>query len=253
MMKTVTFNNSNNLRIVASFWPAASDAIVIMSHGSGANRHARGLFEQIAVALQLDGYNVLAFDFSGHGESDDAIFNTMHAITDLKAAIDYAHQQGFKRIALFGHSFGALPCLEVASANIKTMVLLGALVGPVDWKWKENYSTEDLGKIFKEGYITSSVNDGSRSIIKTDVHIFEEILAIDQKKLLSKVHCPVLIIHGNADQGEKDLLPFSQKALKLLPHGSELEIIPGAGHLFLDHVAEVIALTRAWCQKFFKI
>ena len=252
-MEIVSFINSNNLKIVGSLWKAPSTSIVIMAHGSGSNRYARGLFEKIAIALQAEDYNVLSFDFSGHGASDDAIFNTVHAIDDLQAAIKYSKVQGYKKIALFGHSFGALPCLEVSSQDIKTMILLGALVGPVDWKWKENYTAEQLQQIYKDGYITTPVNDGPRATIKTDVHIFDEILAIDQKKLLGKVHCPVLIIHGAADQGEKDLLVFSQRAMSLLPAGSELKIIHGAGHLFLDHIRQVITLTKQWLTQHFPV
>lgn len=248
-MEKVTFKTNKGLKIVASFWPATSDAIIIIAHGSGSNRYGRGLLEKICLALQSEKYNVLSFDFSGHGESDDAIFNTAHAIEDLKAAISYAKKQDFKRIALFGHSFGALPCLEVASREIKTMVLLGALTGPVEWQWKHNFTPEQLAQIYKDGYITTQVNNGLRKTIKTDVHIFDEILAIDQKELMRKVTCPVLIIHGDADEGEKDLLVFSHKSLQLLPQGSELTVIPGAGHLFLEHVTPVIELTTKWYKK----
>jgi pimeloyl-ACP methyl ester carboxylesterase len=106
-----------------------------------------------------------------------------------------------------------------------------------------------LEQIYKDGYITTLVNDGLRDIIKTDVRIFDEILAIDQKKLLSKVECPILIIHGNADQAEKDLSEFSFKALPLLPRGSDIKIIAAADHLFLDHATEVIAMSLEWYQK----
>jgi len=246
MSLKISFKNSRNLTLIGTLWEAQSNAIVVMAHGSGSNRFSRGLFEQIARALQQQQYNILAFDFSGHGESDDDIFNTQKSIDDLNAALDYVKAQGYQHIALFGHSFGSLSCLKAFSPDIKTMVLLGSLMGPVKWRWEEHYTPEQLQQIKNNRYITSEVNDGLRAIIKTDLAIFDEILAIDQNQLLSNVTCPVLIMHGDADQDELDLFDFARKGLPLLRDGSELVIIHGASHLFLDHVKQVISLTKTW-------
>jgi pimeloyl-ACP methyl ester carboxylesterase len=251
-MINVNFKNSKNISLVGSLWQTDSDAIIVMAHGSGSNRFARGLYEKLAIALQAEHYNVLSFDFSGHGESGDVIFNTQRSVEDLEAALQYVRNQGYKRIALFGHSFGSLTCLKFFSPDIETMILLGALTGPVNWKWKEYYTPEQLQQIEKDGYITSEVNDGLRATIKTDVHVFQEILSINQQELLKHVTCPVLMIHGD-DQDEQNLLEFSKKALSLLPAGSELKIIPGASHIFLDHSNEVIKLSKDWYSKHFPL
>src|SRR5581483_4257185 len=106
-MKTVSFKNSNQLKLVGSLWTADSDAIIIMAHGSSSNRFGRGMLEKVAIALNKENYNVLSFDFSGHGESDDEIFTAAKSLIDLAAAVKFAKAQGYRRFSFFGHSIGA--------------------------------------------------------------------------------------------------------------------------------------------------
>lgn len=246
--KKISFKNSQNLNLIGSLWPADSDALIIMSHGSGSNRYANGRFKEIALALQSGGYNILSFDFSGHGESDDTVFNTAGSVEDVKAAITYAKDQGYKRIALFAHSFGAFSCLK-SCPEVETMIFLGGVSGPIEWPWKPNYTSDQLKKIYDDGYITAPINDGLREVIKCGISAFDDIEAIDQKALLSSITCSVLMIHGDADSEERKLAEFSKKALSFLPKDSEVKIISGANHGFFDHIPKVIDVIKAWCNK----
>ena len=250
-IQKVTFKNSKNLTLVGVLWKASSDAVIILAHGSGSNKRARGVFEPLAQALQKHGYNVLSFDFSGHGESDDAIVNMQGYIDDLRSAIAFAKKEGYARIALFGHSYGALAALKVYNSDIQAIVLLGALAGPVIWRWEDMLTPEQLQDVYQKGYMSEQVDDGLRAIIQHDKNTFKEIADIDQKQLLSAIECPVLFIHGDADTVEQDLLVMTQKALTLLPKGSQLVIIPGASHTFVDHVPQVIEQAVNWYGKHF--
>ena len=253
MVRKVTFKNSRNITLVGSLWPSPSNAIIIMAHGSGGNRFARGLFESIALSLQNEGYNVLSFDFSGHGESEDDIITVKKAIDDLPSAIAFVKQQGYTRIALLGHSLGAYACLASYTPQIETMVLLGALTGPVIWHWENFCSPEELIAMKKNGYISSEVNDGLRKEIKVDADLLKDIAEIDQKKILTKITCPVLIIHGDTGQQELDLLEYSKKGLQFLSKDSKLIIIHGASHLFTNRISEVTNLVQKWYKIHFPL
>jgi len=259
MSLQISFKNSRGLTLVGTLWQASSDCIIIMVHGSDGNKLANGLFPKIALALQEENYNVLTFDFSGHGESDDDIFSLKKSIDDLLSAIEYATSHGYKKIILFGHSFGALTCLEalalrseasrrVRLSSIKTMILLGGMTGPVHWKWEDFCSPDELKIIQNNGYAITEVNDDFRKIVKSDIGILDELAQVDQEKIMSTINCPVLLIHGDADQLESGFLELSKKALLLLPKESELKIIPGASHTFLDKIAEIITLTKTWLK-----
>jgi hypothetical protein len=58
----------------------------------------------------------------------------------------------------------------------------------------------------------------------------------------------VLLIHGNhrEDQEERLLLERSHRGMEYLPEGSQLEIIEGANHTFLDHWQTVVSLATTW-------
>ncbi len=250
MHEKISFQNGRNLTLIGSLWKAPSDAIVIMAHGSGSNRLARGLFDKIATSLFEKNYNVLTFDFSGHGESQDDIFTLKQSVNDVAAAISYAKQLDFKNIVLLGHSLGAYGCLKNYSSDIKTMILLGGTTGPVDWKWEGMVSPEQIEEMKKTGYISAQVNDGLREWLKIDAHLLDDLRKINQEELFTKVKCPLLIIHGDADQQECDMRDSTQKGLEYFPEYSELKIIPGAEHTFLNVVDPIISEITEWTQQY---
>ena len=70
-MERVTFTNSRNLTLSGNFYPSNTTSIIIMCHGFASNKDAGGRFERLSKSLNTFGFNTLAFDFSGCGESDD--------------------------------------------------------------------------------------------------------------------------------------------------------------------------------------
>jgi pimeloyl-ACP methyl ester carboxylesterase len=246
MPKKVTFKNAKNLKLVGLLYSGSPDTLVIMAHGSGSNRFAKGMFEKVAGILHEAGYSVLTFDFSGHGQSDDTVIALENPSQDLQAAFDFAKQLGYQNFALVGHSLGAYGALKAFEPRVKTIVLLGALTGPVHWKWEAQCSLQQLDEMRTKGYITFFVNDGLRASLQIDAHLLKDIQAINQKELLEPINCKVLMIHGQKDQQELDLLPFSKRALDFLPQGSELKVIEQASHSFVEHAEEVGKLAKKW-------
>jgi alpha-beta hydrolase superfamily lysophospholipase len=74
-MEYITFNNSRGLNLSGRFYPAGSDGIIIMCHGLTADKSSLGRFDILAESFRLSGFNVLNFDFSGCGESDDDVIS----------------------------------------------------------------------------------------------------------------------------------------------------------------------------------
>jgi pimeloyl-ACP methyl ester carboxylesterase len=253
MSDDVSFKNSRGLTLAGSFFHGSSNAIVIMAHGATSNRLWGGKFEKIATALCNAGYSVLSFDFSGHGESEDDIITLGKAADDLKSAIAFVKEHEFERIALFGHSLGAFACLSSFCPEVETMVLIGGLTGPVEWKWEEMCTPEQLEELKKKGYASQLVNDGLRETVRVDAKILADILEIDQETLLKNITCPVLVVHGDTGQQELDLLAFSKKALSFLPKESQLKIIEGAPHSFTENAEEIAELTTEWLKSHFSL
>ena len=244
----VTFPNSRGLTLVGDLTRADSDAVVILCHGYAGHRRRRNRFPQIAEALATAGYNCLAFDFSGCGESDDDVLTIPGEVDDLHGAITYAESLGMKRIALYGNSLGSLICLLNYSVAIDTMILVGGVTGPMQYDWSQYYSPQQLQEIDSTGRLTLYPDEGPRKKVIVAKETLDYFAQIDPKRLLAPVQCPLLIIHGDADWEERALLENSRRAVEhdWLPPRSHVEVIPGALHGFDQQLERVIDLTRLW-------
>lgn len=247
-MEKILFENARALTLVGNFYASKSDKVIIMAHGYTNDKSSQGRFDRLASHLLENDFNVLVFDFSGCGESDSDILSVDKQVDDLKAAIAYVKSKGFSKIGLFGNSLGTLICLKAYEPNIKTMVLLGALTDAMKYDWKEHYSKDQLQALETKGYFTL-VNQYNR-IIKIGKQILLDFELIDQKTLLSKVKCPVLIIHDNGDKEELALLNNSKKAMNMLPKTSQLIVIEGAKHGFHQEFNQVVDVTCQWILKY---
>ncbi|MGC5325342.1 alpha/beta hydrolase family protein [Brevibacillus sp. SYSU BS000544] len=251
-MQQVTFTNSRNGRIVGTLYPGHFNTLIIMAHGFTNNQSSQGRFEKLAQSFQHAGFSALTFDFSGCGKSVDDRITASKQVDDLKCAIAFAISKGYQQIALYGHSLGSLICLRSFSPEIKTMVLSGALTGPMYYDWSAYYSTEQMDELAEKGYITVPKSEGTRKQVLIDKQMLADFAEIDQKELLQPVTCPVLIIHGNhvEDEEENLLCQHSMAGMKYLSSDSKLEIIDGATHRFSEHIDILCEMATAWFDKY---
>ena len=249
-MERVTFRNSRNLYLVGNLYTSNSKSIIIMCHGFTSDKYSSGHFPKLAAAFNEHGFNVLNFDFSGCGESDDDSLTIEKQVDDLKSAILYVKAKGYKKIALYGHSLGTLICLKNYAPEIKTMVLLGALTNSMKYDWEEFFSKEQMEELKEKGYITQYTSEEVRKKIIIHRKILEGFELINQKELLEGVKCPVMIIHGNNDEEESLLWERSKAGIDLLSTDSKLMFIDGADHSFLDHIDKVIESAVDWFMKY---
>lgn len=250
-LQRIDFKNSRKLNLSGTLYKADSDAIVIMAHGFVSDKTSSGRFDYIAQCLNLSKYNVFTFDFSGCGESDDDRITCAKQIDDLKAAIAFIHSLNYKRIALWGHSLGSRICLEACSPEITTMVLTGALLGPMHYRWEEYFSEKQLDELAQKSYITQPLERGSRRSIIIDKQMLDDFAEFDQEVILSKIVCPILVINGDNDDDSEELMlkEIATKAMRFLPSGSRHEIVQGAGHNFLHYIDKVLDLGLSWLME----
>lgn len=245
-MEQVTFTNSRNLKLVGNLYATNSESIVIFAHGFLSDKNSRGRFPRLAKALNESGYNVLTFDFSGCGESDDDTLSVSNRIDDLNSAIKFVKAKGYTKVGLYGHSLGTLICLKCYNHDIETIVLSGALTDSMKYDWNDVFTKEQIKELNEKGYLTEYYPKEVRKKILVHKQILMDFDLINQKELLKNVNCPVLIIHGDNEEEEILLCERSKKAMTLLSSDSKLEIIHGATHSFFEHYETLIDLTRDW-------
>lgn len=93
-----------------------------------------------------------------------------------------------------------------------------------------------MTELAESGKITEQLSKGPRKTVIIDQQMLLDFEQCDQKKLLSSIKCPVLIIHGNYDEEEKRLSELSRAGMTWLPKDSKLVIVDGAAHSFMDHL-----------------
>jgi pimeloyl-ACP methyl ester carboxylesterase len=245
MVKIFIKNNRGHI-IAANHWFTGSDSIIIMSAGFTGDKSMDGRFEKIAEKIYEAGYGVIAYDYCGCGESDDEILSPETAVQDLLSVITYARNRGYSNIGLFGQSYGTLVSLRAYSQDIKTMVLLGAVAGFVIYDWNNHFSEKEMEQLKRTGYMMIKKDSGVRDVVIINREILEDFHQIDQDELLSKVKCPVLIIHGDTGEEEQMLSEISRGGMRFLTKESKLEIIEGANHTFKDHLGKITDLSIKW-------
>jgi len=135
-MFRVTLHTKDQQRIDAVHYQEGFKKAVILTHGFFNAKDAY-LFREIAKTLALH-YDVVAFDFRGHGKSSGLFTWTAKEGADLQAVINYVKERGYESIGLMGFSLGAaISLIETArNPDIKTLIAVSA---PYDF-WKIDFN-----------------------------------------------------------------------------------------------------------------
>jgi pimeloyl-ACP methyl ester carboxylesterase len=244
-VERVEFENSRGLKLVGDYLEADSDAGIVMAHGFTGDRTEWGYFNHVAEYLNDSGYNVLRFDFSGSGESDNEPIAIGNQVEDLKSAIEYIESRGVERLGLYGHSQGGLVSLrnhDLADVLVLTSPVTNSLANYGEKKLTESQREE----LERKGKWTVTREKGPRNEYVIDGSIIEEKESINQNELLEEIEEPVKIIHG--DQDEVVPLEHSKDAVDML-ETSELKVVEGLNHGYNEKIGQIAEEAEKWFQK----
>lgn len=100
--------------------------VVIIAHGFYTSKQAI-LFKQLAQALNRD-YDVIIFDFRGHGQSEGSFSWTSKEYLDLLAIVEFANSK-YAKVGVMGFSMGAATSIIAASKTAQIHSII-AVSGP---------------------------------------------------------------------------------------------------------------------------
>jgi alpha/beta superfamily hydrolase len=122
--RLVHFLTSDHVQLAGQLY-GHGKTIVICSHELHSTKVIWSL-SGIAQRLATHGYQVLAYDFRGNGDSSGP-YDLTKMDVDLRAAIAFARQQGATKIVLLGSSMGGTTTLKVAaSEQVAAVITLSA-------------------------------------------------------------------------------------------------------------------------------
>lgn len=174
--RDVRLTTADGLRLAGWYVPAGGDAAyptVLLAHGL---LDSKWTMLRLVPWLHDAGYNVMLFDFRGHGDSQNSptTIGRLEAL-DIQAALDWLDARGAgDRVIGLGMSLGAAALVNTAAQD-------GRLDGLV---------------------LDSCFADWSDVDYARDYRLPPDWLVPDVPSpvvLMPKIHVPVLIIHGSAD------------------------------------------------------
>lgn len=258
MEEKVYFKTTDELKLCGILTKSEqiSEKCVILCHGITVDKEEDGIFTDLAKKIAKNGFNVLRFDFRGHGESEgESVDMTIHGESeDIEAALVYLRSRGFSKFAIVAASFAGGAACFFTSKNkdfVSAFVLWNSLIDygsriNTTTPWGKKYwGKPALDRAKKYGY----TEIGSRKF-KVGKNLLLEMQELEPWKELLKLSIPTLFIHGDADT----YVPYSDsvKYSKLVKNGT-MVTIKGAEHGFHDNeqnANKADEATIAFIQKF---
>lgn len=208
------------------FKSSSNDRIILIAHPLNHNKSWEG---PLVDKLTDKGYNVLTFDFPGHGENTSKIFGTVsYGIKEQKAVLDvmkYLEDQGYRQIILVGQSMGAVASVGAAANYNGVMQIKGIAIDGAYSNTKESFRNFGKNRL---GIVNPLIDIGTRLgglVGGVDYGAFDITKDIDN---INKLKIPVLYQWGDKDE----MLPQSAiEALKIKAQSKDTVIIyPGGKH-----------------------
>lgn len=237
----IPFTNSRGDTLVGVLHHAANDRIggaVVLCHGMESDRNSEKLIF-LGRQLAQRGILTLRFDFSYVGESSAKFEDISYRgeVDDLRAAYALMQNRHSGKIAIFGSSMGGTVALMFTAVEprVAALATLAAPFHPENFP-KRILSPAGLERWRKRGF---TLYNGRR----LNLTLLEDLERIDVPSAARRIHCPVLILHGDADE----VVPVAE-AHEL--HGSladskRLSILKGGDHRLSDPIIMQRAMREA--------
>lgn len=221
--RSVRFEATDGVKLTGWLIPRqGADTAFVLLHGHNGTRR-----QMIARArlLHEQGFAVLLYDARGDGESEGRLLSAGYLETaDLRGALRFLETSGYQKIGCLGVSQGAATIALAA----------GTLPGAVRWVILEScYPTmaDAIDRRFRHYTGLPGALAGSVMVWFAERRLGLDLDRIAPIRQVPQLHCPVLIMGGEADERT---LPESTRALfAAAPEPKELWIVPAAQHVDL--------------------
>jgi pimeloyl-ACP methyl ester carboxylesterase len=195
---------------------------VVIAPGIDSNRLVGGISLPLAADLVADGFDVLAFDFRGQGESDgDTLSFGAREQHDVTGAVAAARARGARHVAVIGFSMGTAAAMLAAarSPDIEALVLDSAYADLTDTLGTEFRSTWHLpGPLVDYAFFLYGVLSGT-----------DPASVVPAAAIPALAGRPLLFIAGT---GDRSVDPTDGAAMaQAAAAGATYVLVPGAGHV----------------------
>ncbi|MBI3412720.1 MAG: alpha/beta fold hydrolase [Candidatus Aenigmarchaeota archaeon] len=216
------------------------NSIVISVHGFGADKNY-WIIKELSKYLDKKEIASMRFDFMGAGDSEGDVKDSTieQMVGDLNAAVKYAKEKGYKKIAVTGHSLGGMVAIIAATLNKDVHALM--LMAPAIDIRHAIKKRMDTYKHTKDGMAEVAKTKVKKSFLKNiSRHVYNEA---------RNLKIPVLIIHGDSDKSTD--IENARKFFKKLQTVKRLVTVKNANHHFSkrSHLDVLLKEAHKWLVK----
>ncbi|HET9916487.1 MAG TPA: alpha/beta fold hydrolase, partial [Candidatus Binatia bacterium] len=188
------------------------------------------------------GISALRFDFRYVGESTGKFADITYSgeVEDLQAAYQFMQSRQPGKTVIFGSSMGGTVALLFAAqnaddANVAAVVTLAAPGHPENFP-KRVLTPNQLQQWRERGYTTYNRQ-------RLNVSLLEDLERLNVPDAARRIRCPVLILHGDADE----VVPVAEayELHEILPSPKQLLIFKDSDHRFSNPFVMRQAMTQA--------
>jgi pimeloyl-ACP methyl ester carboxylesterase len=278
LVDLVQTTTRDGLRLDGMFQPAANPAVpldaAVCVHGTGGNFYSSTLFDTLAERLLALGVAVLRANTRGHdlmsnaatarggvrlGAAYEAFDDCRH---DLAAWAAWLRQQGRSRIALVGHSSGALKCLYAqAHEPDPAVACLLALSPPrlsYSWFAAGEKAAEFLNTYQQAQALVAAGEPNALLDVKFPLPFvltaagFAEKYGPDERynylRFLGRLRCPTLVTLGDVEAANNVAFRGAAEEIANIAPGVRVQTVAGADHFYTGVREALIACVEPWLR-----
>ncbi|MEM1050628.1 MAG: alpha/beta fold hydrolase [Pseudomonadota bacterium] len=194
----------------------------VLTHGLGTSKNEYlDFYNRLSELLQQQGFNVLRFDFAGHGDAKESgrLFSLIRCFYEADAMTRYLCTELVEdnRVNFFGTSFGAGPAVFAAASFANTTERVTLLAPAIQYRELYIEPSSEARKTRYQSFLEDSLRDGTS--IEIDDHVkfgwrnAVEFATINLEHQLSFISDRLSVFHGSEDEAIPiDLVrPFVQQ------------------------------------------
>jgi pimeloyl-ACP methyl ester carboxylesterase len=238
----IGLTTEDGVRIEAHHDPGPTALGIVVAHGLTGSWRRPGV-RRAAEALSRVG-GVVSFDFRGHGRSGGRSTVGDREVLDLAAAVDWARELGYQRVATVGFSMGAAVAVRHAAGRGGELAGVVAISGPSRWYYRDTVPMRRVHWMIEKRLGRFACRVWRRTRIAPSG--WEPVPEPPDLAAARIAPTPLLVVHGDADA----LFPVEHAQALYAAAGEpkQLWIEPGFGHAENAAPADLLHRIGGWLR-----
>jgi pimeloyl-ACP methyl ester carboxylesterase len=243
---------------------------VICHHGVGNNFYSSNFFDAMGDALLERGCAILRVNNRGHDQAALAGQRRLGAAyevvddcrLDITAWLDFAEQRGFRRIAVWGHSLGAVKTVYFLSVQDDPRIMCAVASSPPRFSYQVYRAAPD-GERFAaaieeaQSLVAAGKPEATLEAVVPVVRTFSARTYVDKYgpdarydyfEHLPNVRKPLLLTLGSLEAGDVSFAPLAQEGPSFNARWPMVDyrLVEGADHSYASRTGELWSAVSSW-------